>query len=559
MVPRISGMERIWLKNYPPGRKSEIELSVNTIPELLAPVLKKYRRRTALHLWGTDVSFGELDELSTAFAGFLQSHLGLKKGDRLAILLPNIIQFPVVFWGAQKVGVVCVPTNPQYTSTELRYQLKDSGAKAIVILEMFLDKLEPILAETEIETVISTAIGDQFNFLKATAFSLALRLKGQIPKTRLRVTHYRQAITLGMKSQFKPPLVQAEDTAVLQYTGGTTGVSKGAILSQKNLVSNILQIQEWINPDLPHGKEVLLAALPMFHVFGLTVNLLVALSRADTIVLIPKPIPIDSVVKAFEKFPISIVLGVNTLFNALNHNKDFQKLAPKTVKFALAGGMALQESVTEKWFSITGNRLLQGFGLTEASPVTHVVPAIEHYPSGSIGLPIPSTEAKLVDEQGNEVPRGESGELVVRGPQIMQGYWKRPEETSKVLCKDGWLRTGDIGRMDEEGFFFIVDRKKDMILVSGFNVFPNEVEEVLCRHPKVLEAAVVGVNHKATGEVVKAFVVKKDPSLTESELKAHCREHLTTYKIPRMIEFKESLPKTNVGKILRRELRPNPV
>jgi len=552
-------MERIWLKNYPPGRKPEIEIGFQSVPQLLDPVLKKYKKRTALHLWGTDVSFEELDELSTAFASYLQNHLGLQKGERLAILLPNTIQFPVVFLGAQKAGVVCVPTNPQYTPRELRHQLKDSGAKAIVILDMFLDKLESVLADTDIRTVVSTGIGDQFNFLKATAFSLALRIKGQIPKTKVQVTHYRQAITLGMTSRFEPVELGAKDISVLQYTGGTTGVSKGAILSQGNLVANILQVQEWIAPDLPMGKEVVLAALPMFHVFGLTVNLLMGLSRADTIVLIPKPIPVDSLVKAFEKFPVSIVLGVNSLFNALNNNKEFQRLAPKTVKFALAGGMALQESVAKKWFSITGNRLLQGFGLTEASPVTHIVPAIENYPPGSIGLPIPGTESKLVDDHGNEVPLGSPGELLIRGPQVMQGYWNRPEETDRVLCGEGWLRTGDIGKMDENGFFFIVDRKKDMILVSGFNVFPNEVEEVLCNHPKVLEAAVVGIPHKAAGEVVKAFVVRKDLSLTEAELKAHCREHLTPYKIPRMIEFKESLPKTNVGKILRRELRPNPV
>jgi len=552
-------MERVWLKNYPPGRKADVDISVRNLPELLSPVFKKYSKRTAVHLWGTDVSFEELDFLSNAFASYLQNELGLKKGDRLALLLPNIIQFPVVFLGAQKAGVVCVPTNPQYTSHELRHQLRDSGAKVIVILEMFLDKLESILNETAIETVISTGIGDQFNFLKATVFNVGLKLKGQIPKTKLRVIHYRNAITQGAKSSFQDVKLEPRDLAVLQYTGGTTGLSKGAMLTHENLVANILQVQEWLSSDLKKGKETLLAALPMFHVFGLTVNLLVGLSRADKIILIPKPIPIDEVVKAFEKFPISIVLGVNTLFNALNNNRRFQELSPKGIKFALAGGMALQESVIKKWFALTGNRLLQGFGLTEASPVTHVVPAIEKYPPGSIGLPLPSTEAKIVDENNQDVGPNTPGELLIRGPQVMKGYWNHPKETENVLSEDGWLRTGDIAQMDEEGFFFIVDRKKDMILVSGFNVFPNEVEGIICNHPKVLEAAVVGVPHRSAGEVVKAFVVRKDPSLTEIELKEFCREHLTTYKIPRLIEFREMLPKTNVGKILRRELRPHPV
>lgn len=552
-------MEHVWLKNYPPGRKSKIDVSFSTLPELLAPVFKKYSKRTALHLWGTDVSFEELDFLSNAFASYLQNDLGLKKGDRLAILLPNIIQFPVVFLGAQKIGVVCVPTNPQYTPFELKHQLQDCGAKAIVVLEMFLDKLENILHETAIETIISTGIGDQFNLVKAAIFNVGLRLKGQVPKTKLKVVHYRNAVTLGARTPLRASEIHTNDLAVLQYTGGTTGVSKGAMLTQGNLVANILQIQEWLSDDLEIGKETLLAALPMFHVFGLTVNLLVGLSRADRIILVPKPIPIDEVVKAFEKFPVSIVLGVNTLYNALNNNKRFQELSPKTVKYALAGGMALQESVTKKWLAITGNRLLQGFGLTEASPVTHVVPAIEKFPPGSIGLPLPSTEARVVDENNQDVATGVPGELLIRGPQVMKGYWNHPKETEQVLSEDGWLRTGDIATMDKNGFFFIVDRKKDMILVSGFNVFPNQVEEVICNHPKVLESAVVGVAHKAAGEVVKAFVVKKDPSLTEAELKEFCRQHLATYKIPRLIEFREMLPKTNVGKILRRELRPTPV
>ncbi|NBY21254.1 long-chain-fatty-acid--CoA ligase, partial [bacterium] len=379
--------------------------------------------------------------------------------------------------------------------------------------------------------------------------------KGQkTPENNLKTISYRNCLKLGRKKPASFPELSHEDISLLQYTGGTTGTSKGAVITHGNLVSNISQVRAWIDPYLIEGEEVVLNALPMFHIFGLTINSLMFLSRGDKLVLIPRPIPIENTVQAFQKQTITIVLGVNTLFNALNNNKAFNFLAPKTIKFALAGGMALQESVAKKWEEITGNRLMQGFGLTEASPVTHVVPLDGYWPTGSIGLPMPKTLVKVVNEQGNEVPLGEPGELCVQGPQVMKGYWNRPEETELVL-KEGWLRTGDIARMDEDGFFFIVDRKKDMILVSGFNVFPNEIEDTLAKHPKVLEVAVVGVPHKTAGEVVKAFVIPKDASLTETELKLFCREQLASYKIPRSFEFRKSLPKTNVGKILRRELR----
>jgi len=504
---------------------------------------------------GHEVSYAKLNELINSFAGYLQNELGLKKGDRLAIVLPNIVQFPVVFFAAQKLGIICVPTNPQYTPREMLHQFKDSGATAIVILNLFLDKLDAIVPETEIKTIISTEVADLFPFPKSKVVSWVMSYKGQkTPENNLKTISYRNCLKLGRKKPASFPELSHEDISLLQYTGGTTGTSKGAVITHGNLVSNISQVRAWIDPYLIEGEEVVLNALPMFHIFGLTINSLMFLSRGDKLVLIPRPIPIENTVQAFQKQTITIVLGVNTLFNALNNNKAFKLLAPKTIKFALAGGMALQESVAKKWEEITGNRLMQGFGLTEASPVTHVVPLDGYWPTGSIGLPMPKTLVKVVNEQGNEVPLGEPGELCVQGPQVMKGYWNRSEETELVL-KEGWLRTGDIARMDEDGFFFIVDRKKDMILVSGFNVFPNEIEDTLAKHPKVLEVAVVGVPHKTAGEVVKAFVIPKDASLTETELKLFCREQLASYKIPRSFEFRKSLPKTNVGKILRRELR----
>ena len=549
-------MEKPWLKNYPSCVSESFKHSHDiSLPQFLSTKLNSKNTDAALYCMGHEVSYAKLNELINSFAGYLQNELGLKKGDRLAIVLPNIVQFPVVFFAAQKLGIICVPTNPQYTPREMLHQFKDSGATAIVILNLFLDKLDAIVPETEIKTIISTEVADLFPFPKSKVVSWVMSYKGQkTPENNLKTISYRNCLKLGRKKPASFPELSHEDISLLQYTGGTTGTSKGAVITHGNLVSNISQVRAWIDPYLIEGEEVVLNALPMFHIFGLTINSLMFLSRGDKLVLIPRPIPIENTVQAFQKQTITIVLGVNTLFNALNNNKAFNFLAPKTIKFALAGGMALQESVAKKWEEITGNRLMQGFGLTEASPVTHVVPLDGYWPTGSIGLPMPKTLVKVVNEQGNEVPLGEPGELCVQGPQVMKGYWNRSEETELVL-KEGWLRTGDIARMDEDGFFFIVDRKKDMILVSGFNVFPNEIEDTLAKHPKVLEVAVVGVPHKTAGEVVKAFVIPKDASLTETELKLFCREQLASYKIPRSFEFRKSLPKTNVGKILRRELR----
>ena len=549
-------MEKPWLKHYPEAIESDLtRFTKMTLPEFFAFNLSSNNSKIALHCMGHEVSYARLNQLSDNFASYLQNELRLKKGDRLAVVLPNIIQFPVVFFAAQKIGVIIVATNPQYTPREMLHQFKDSGAKAIVILNLFLDKLDEIIAQTEIQHVISTEVGDFFPEIKSTIISFMMNYRGQkTPQHKLNKIPYRRCLSLGRRNKLQPVEVKPDDIALLQYTGGTTGISKGAILTHSNLVSNISQVRKWIDPYLEEGKEVVLAALPMFHIFGLTINSLMFLSRNDKLVLVPKPIPIENTVKEFERHTISIVLGVNTLFNALNNSRKFKELAPRTIKFALAGGMALQESVASSWRKITGNCLMQGFGLTEASPVTHVVPLKKSWPSGSIGVPMPGTNVRIVNEQGENVPPGEAGELCVAGPQIMQGYWNKNDETQKVL-KDGWLRTGDVARMDKDGFFFIVDRKKDMILVSGFNVFPTEVEAVISEHPKVLEVAVVGVPHKVAGEAVKAFIIPKDNSLTELELKEFCKERLVGYKVPRSFEFRDTLPKTNVGKILRRELR----
>lgn len=549
-------MDNIWLSHYPssvnPHLSQSIELS---IPDFFAKVLTPSNHDIALHCMEHEISYAELNRLSDHFASFLQNDLGLKKGDRLALVLPNIIQFPVVFFAAQKLGIICVPTNPQYTPRELLHQFKDSGVTAIVILNLFLGNLDKIIKQTEIKTVISTEVGDFFPFLKSKLVSSVMKYRGQTtPNHSILPIKYRDCLAKGAKTPLITPQIFPIDIAILQYTGGTTGISKGAILTHKNIVGNISQVRNWIDYKLENGKEVILTALPMFHIFGLTINSLVFLSRGDKLILVPKPTPIENTVKVFKNHPISIVLGVNTLFNALNNNTTFKMLAPRNIKFSLAGGMALQESVATAWEKITGNPLLQGFGLTETAPVTHIVPMEGHWPKGSIGLPVPQTQIKIINEKNEPVANGDIGELCISGPQVMAGYWNNPEETAHVLDK-GWLKTGDIARMDEKGFFFIVDRKKDMILVSGFNVFPNEVENTIAAHPKVLEVAVIGVPHKTAGEVVKAFIIAKDNSLTQRELAVFCREQLASYKVPRIFEFRDSLPKTIVGKILRRELR----
>lgn len=548
-------MSHDWYKYYPVGVEHDINLAKEkSIAHALEAACKKYEGSIALTCMGTDMTYREMDRLANQFASYLQHKVGLKKGDRLALMLPNIIQFPIAFYAAQKIGVICVNTNPLYTPREMRHQFKDSGAKAIVILDLVTHNLEQCIKDTDIKTVIVTAIGDQLPAWKGFLVGSVMKLKGMVKPYTLACTSFKDALRQGSKTPHTAVAVNLDDIAVLQYTGGTTGVSKGAMLLQRNILANMLQIRNIAHTHIKDGSEIVLTAIPLYHIFALSVNFLAFLAMGQRMVLVPKPVPVANLNKVFKKYSITVMTGVNTLFNALANDAGFQANPPRSLKIALGGGMAVQEAVNKQWQKLTGNAIVEGFGLTESSPVTHVNPLDENMRVGSIGVPLASTDAKCVDASGKEVPNGETGELIVKGPQVMAGYWQLPEETAKTL-KDGWLWTGDMARRDNDGFFYIVDRKKDMILVSGFNVFPNEVEEVLVSHPKVLEAAVIGIPDANSGEAVKAFVVAKDPSLTIDELKKHCSEQLTGYKRPRHFEMRKELPKSNIGKILRRELR----
>lgn len=550
-------MEMPWLKLYPKDVPHEISFDgFTSIPSAIEQAFKKYARRPAATCMGTTMTFMEMSHTVDRFAAFLQNELGIKKGDRVAIMIPNILQFPIVAIATMKIGAICVNTNPLYTPREMKHQFKDSGAKAIVIIDLFVNKLEEIIKDTDIEHVVVTSIGDQLPVWKAMPLKLIMHFKGLVPKHNLKIHLFRDAMS-RQAGPIKPTPIDIEDIAVLQYTGGTTGPSKGAMLTHRNILANMLQIQAIIRPHLVDGEETVLTALPLYHIFALSVNFFAFLTMGHHMILVPKPVPIENTVEIFKKYPITVMSGVNTLFNSLNNCSAFKTLAPRGIKFAVAGGMALQDHVNKAFQAITGTRITEGFGLTESSPVTHCNPLRLDNPVGSIGIPVSSTNAKVVDEQGNEVKLGEPGELLVKGPQVMKGYWQKPEETAKVI-RDGWLWTGDMARQDENGYFYIVDRKKDMVLVSGFNVYPNEVEEVLASHPKVLEAAVIGVPDSNSGEAVKAFIVPKDQSLTVDEIRQYCKKQLTGYKVPRHYEFRTSLPKSNIGKILRRELRDAP-
>jgi long-chain acyl-CoA synthetase len=515
----------------------------------------RFAHLPAVTAMGATLTYKQLDRLANRFASFLQNKLGLKKGDRLAIMMPNVLQFPIVFLAAQKIGVVCVNTNPLYTPREMRHQFSDSGVKAIVIMDLFLDKLEEIIKETDIKHVVSTNVADQLPVWKGLVVKAGMHFKKMIPPHNLRnVIPFRGALSSGEERKLVKPDLAIDDIALLQYTGGTTGVSKGAMLTHRNILANMQQIRHAAWGEIDEGSETVLTALPLYHIFALTVNFLSFLAMGEHLILVPKPVPIANTVEIFKKYKITVMTGVNTLYNSLCNDKEFKAMGVRTIKFALAGGMALQESVAQAWQLITGNRIVEGFGLTEASPVTHVNPLSQPPRKGSIGVPVLGTDAIVADENGVALPVGERGELLIRGPQVMAGYWQRPDETAKTV-KGDWLWTGDIARVDEDGYFFIVDRKKDMILVSGFNVYPNEIEDVIAMHPKVLEAAVIGLPDNTSGESVRAYVVPKDASLTVDELRDWCRDQLTGYKRPRSFEIRQVLPKSNVGKILRRELR----
>ena len=551
-------MNKPWLSEYPEGVPQEIDLSsYNSILDIYEESLSKYADRTAYMNFGKSISFAEWGRLSRDFAAYLQS-LGLQKGDRIALMMPNILQYPVAIMGALQAGLVVVNTNPMYTARELRHQLTDSGAKAIVIIENFAHILEKVRAEVPVEHVITTRIGDLLGFPKGTLIDFVLKyVKKAIPPFSLDgAVTFGDALREGSRHQLARQEFTLGDIAFLQYTGGTTGVAKGAMLTHRNMVANMLQAKEWMTPSgLGMDVEYVISALPLYHIFALTANCFAFMAMGGVNVLITNPRDMPGFVKELSKVPFSLVPGVNTLFNGLLNTPGFAELDFSHLKGALGGGMAVQRAVAERWKEVTGTSLVEAYGLTETSPAACINPMdIEEF-NGCIGLPISSTEGGIMDDDGNLLPQGETGELVIRGPQVMKGYWQRPEATAEVITEDGWLRTGDVAMMTPEGYFKIVDRKKDMILVSGFNVFPNEIEDVVAHHPKVLEVAVIGVPDPKSTEAVKMFVVKGDPSLTEEDLRAFCKEELTGYKRPRHIEFRDELPKSNVGKILRRELR----
>ncbi len=549
-------MERTWQKRYPSGVPNEIDADrYSSLLEIFEESSLTYADRPSFVNMDHSISFKELDELSKTFAAYLQS-IGLKKGDPVAIMMPNLLQYPVAMFGILRAGMVAVNVNPLYTARELKHQLVDSGAKAIVILKNFANTLEKIQHEVDLNTVIVTAIGDLLPAPKRWVVNFAVRyIKKMVPAYSLKNTvEFNAALAAGKRHTYTRPEVVGSDIAFLQYTGGTTGVSKGAMLTHRNMVANLEQVSAVINPLVENGKEVVITALPLYHIFALTANCLTFIKHGGLNVLITNPRDMPGFVKELAKFKFTVIPGVNTLFNGLLHTPGFSDLDFSKLKVALGGGMAVQRAVAENWYKVTGSVLLEGYGLTECAPVVTTNPYdIEHY-TASIGIPLPSTDVKIVDDDGHEVPMGETGEVWVKGPQVMAGYLGRPEATAESI-KDGWFATGDMGTVDEHGFFRIVDRKKDMILVSGFNVYPNEIEDVVASHPKVLEVAAIGVPHEASGEVVKVFVVKKDQSLTERELRDYCRENLTAYKVPKLVEFRDELPKTNVGKILRRALK----
>lgn len=548
-----------WLKNYPKVVPAEVDVKrFNNLCELFDEACKKYREKPALSNMGVTLSFHEYDHLTGQFASFLQHELKLKKGDRIAIQMPNLLQYNIALYGAFRAGLVVVNTNPLYTAREMEHQFKDSGAKAIVILANFAHLLAEILPKTNIQHVIVTEVGDLLGFPKKLIVNSVVKfVKKAVPSYSLpKAISFNRALELGRKKPFQEIRAKYEDIAFLQYTGGTTGVSKGAMLSHGNVISNSLQICAWFKTSLVEGEEVAVCALPLYHIFSLTLNALSFMLYGAKVVLITNPRDMKGFIKELRSTPFSVFSGVNTLFNGLMNQPEFNTINFSKVKVSVAGGMALQTAVAEKWMKLTNSLLIQGYGLTETSPVATVNPIdMKTNRVGSIGLPLPNTIVKLLDDNGNEVAQGEQGEIAIKGPQVMQGYWERPDETAKVMTDDGFFKSGDIGVMSEDGYFKIVDRKKDMILVSGFNVYPTEIEDVLANLNGVLEAAAIGVPDEKSGEVVKVVIVKKDPSLTSEQVIQFCRQNLTNYKVPRYVEFRHELPKTNVGKILRRALR----
>ena len=549
-------MEKIWLKHYPKGVPPEIDVDqYASIREVFEEAVAKYATRPAFSCMGKSLTFSELDTLSAAFGAWLQG-AGCKPGARVALMLPNILQYPVCLFGALRAGCTVVNVNPLYTARELEHQLNDSGAEVLVCLENFANVFAQVRGKTRVRETVLTSVGELLSFKGLLVDFVLRRVKKVVPKFSIPgAIRLSDALAEGRKRTLDPVPIAPGDIAFLQYTGGTTGVAKGAMLLHRNIIANLLQARAWVQPFLGDTREVIITPLPLYHIFSLTANCLVFMTLGGENVLIPNPRDIAGFVKEMARYRFTAFTGVNTLFNALVNNPEFRKLDFSSLRLTLGGGMAVQEAVAEKWKQITGVPLIEAYGLTETSPAATINPVDLPAYNGSIGLPISSTELMLRDDAGHAVPLGQPGEICIRGPQVMAGYWQRQDETDKVIDRDGWFATGDIGVMDERGYVRIVDRKKDMILVSGFNVYPNEIEAVVAMHPGVLECAAIGVPDRKSGEAVKLFIVKGDAGLTAEGVLAFCREHMTGYKVPRDVEFRAELPKSNVGKILRRELR----
>ncbi|MFH0301158.1 long-chain fatty acid--CoA ligase [Bradyrhizobium sp. 31Argb] len=553
-------MERIWLKYYPAGVPADIDVTqYSSLVELLEESFAKFADRKAFICMDKAITYRELDEMSTALGAYLQS-LGLQKGARVALMMPNVLQYPISTAAVLRAGYAAVNVNPLYTPRELEHQLKDSGAEAIIVLENFAATVQQVLGKTSVKHVIVGSMGDLLGFKGVIVNLVVRRVKKMVPPFSIpRAVAFNTAVAAGRGMKLNRPRITPDDVAFLQYTGGTTGVSKGATLLHRNIVANVLQNDAWLQPAIkkpPHVDQLfIVCALPLYHIFALTACYLLAVRAGGVNLLIPNPRDLPGFVKELAKYQINSFPAVNTLYNGLLNTPGFDKLDFSKLKTSFGGGMATQKPVAEKWLAVTGCALSEGYGLSETSPTLTCNPADTDKFSGSIGLPVPSTYLSIRDDDGNELPLGQAGEICAKGPQVMSGYWNRPDETARVMTADGYFRTGDIGVMDENGYTKIVDRKKDMILVSGFNVYPNEIEEVIASHPGVLECAVIGVSDVKTSEAVKAFIVRKDPSLTAEEIIKFCGTQLTNYKVPKQIEFRTELPKTNVGKILRRELR----
>lgn len=551
-------MDKVWLKSYPEGVPADIDCSeFSSLGDLFDSGVRKFSGRTAYVSMGKHITYDELDRLSASFAAYLQMELKLPPKSRVALMMPNLLQYPVAMFGVLRAGYTVVNVNPLYTPRELEHQLRDAGVDTIVIVENFAHTLQQVLPRLAMRNVIVTSLGEMLAFPKSVIVNFVVRrIKKMVPPWSLPgAVSFTETLRRGASLALRPVAVTHDDIAYLQYTGGTTGVSKGAVLTHGNIIANLQQAHAWVRPFLSEGKEVIITALPLYHIFSLTANCLTFFKIGATNVLITNPRDIPAFVKELSKHRFTVITGVNTLFNALLNNADFAKLDFSSLNFALGGGMAVQEAVAQRWQRVTGKALYEAYGLTETSPAVSINPLNLTGFNHSIGLPVSSTEVSVRNEDGEEVGFNVPGELCVRGPQVMREYWHRPEETRRAFTADGFLRTGDIATIDEQGFMRIVDRKKDMISVSGFNVFPNEVEDVIASHPGVFEVAAVGVPHEHSGEAVKVFVVRKDPSLTREDIVNHCKISLTAYKVPHLIEFRDELPKTNVGKVLRRLLR----